>query len=130
MARLCVRVADNAHPTDPKLTPLRTQPGDVVCVVEDGHQFSKSELSSGQYLIVDVPGVPEPQMAYLCVSVFDKDGAMVARREKALDVPTLKNAGTTDKDGVLTATPVDIQATTITKPPPVVVGVEDVAIIK
>jgi hypothetical protein len=120
MARLCVRIADNAHPTDPKLTPLRTQPGDVVCVVEDDHQFSKSELSNGQYLIVDVPGVPEPQLAYLTGSTFDKDGFLVAKRAKALDVPALKNAGTTDKDGILTATPVDIQATTITKPVPVV----------
>ena len=30
MARLVIRLLPNAHPTDPALTPLRTQEGDVV----------------------------------------------------------------------------------------------------
>jgi hypothetical protein len=30
MARLCIRIAPNDHPTDASLTPLRTRPGDIV----------------------------------------------------------------------------------------------------
>lgn len=49
MARLCIRIAagDNAK---------RTQRGDVVFAAEDGHVWSKAELTCGQYMFIDVPG--------------------------------------------------------------------------
>ena len=50
MARLCVRILANDHPTDPALTPMRTNLGDVVCIQDDGHVFSHAELNNGHRL--------------------------------------------------------------------------------
>ncbi len=86
MARLCVRVAPNSHPTDAKIDPLRTQVGDVVCIVDDKHEFSHCEMNNGQYKIIDMPGVPQEKLIYLCEHAEDADGNMIQRRIKALDI--------------------------------------------
>lgn len=91
MARLCVRVAPNDHPTDPTLNALRSQPGDVVCVVEDDHQFSAGELNCGQYRFIDVPG-PASDYSNLVDVVTDASGAITAKRARALN-PVLLRAG-------------------------------------
>jgi len=126
MARLCVRIADNAHPTDPKLTPLRTQPGNVICVVDDKHEFSKAELTNGQYMIVDVPGVPESDLAYLCEPAFDKSGVMIAKRAQSLDIATLQSDPSYKTDQPLIADETSITAVTIANP---IVAVTDLAVV-
>lgn len=95
MARLCVRVAPNDHPTDKELDAHRTKPGDVVCIVEDGHVFSKAEMTNGQYRIIDVPGVPAQKFIHLTETqtVTDEktgDETIVALRSKSLDTTILK----------------------------------------
>lgn len=89
MARLCVRIQSNNHPKDSKLDALRTQKGDVVSVVEDGHEFSQSELNSGQYHIVDVPGVSPEEFSYLIESVSDKENNIKNIRSASLDIQTI-----------------------------------------
>ena len=68
MARLCIRIAPNDHPTDPAKTPLRTRPGDVVEICEDSHNWRPGELNSGQYRFIDVPGP---------VAVYDASGQII-----------------------------------------------------
>jgi len=81
MARLCVRITKNDHPTDPSLTPLRTNEGDVVCVMGDEHVFSHAEMNNGHYKIVEMPGVPPEDVIRLMAHEEDADGKMVKRRK-------------------------------------------------
>lgn len=90
MCRLCVRITPNNHPTDPKLDAMRTQFGDVVCIVDDDHVFSYGELNCGHYRIIDVPGVWQGDLIYLCDHLEDEDGKMIARRVKSLDVAAIE----------------------------------------
>ncbi len=112
MARLCVRVADNRHPTDAKLDALRTQIGDVVCIVDDGHVFSAAERNCGQYRFIDVPGVSQEALLALVASKFDANSVMTARRIVSLDATALKSGAWSSKT---TATKTQIDAITITK---------------
>lgn len=113
MARLCIRIAANNHPTDPSLDALRTQPGDVVCIVDDGHVFSKCEMTNGQYRIVDVPGVTQDQLASLVEQVYAADEAtLLKRRRLALDITALKTGAWKTR---ASATKAQIDAITITK---------------
>jgi len=82
MARLCIRILPNPNTADPSLDVMRTQPGDVVAVAEDGHQFSFGELNCGQYRFIDVPGIPQADMINLIESVFDVDEATMLRVRK------------------------------------------------
>lgn len=91
MARLCIRITPNDHPTDPSLTPLRTNEGDVVCLVDDTHVFSQAELNCGHYRIIDVPGVPQDDLLDLVEHAVDAEGNMVKRRVKTLDKNVLKS---------------------------------------
>lgn len=86
MARLVIRILPNAHPTDPSLTPLRTQEGDVVEIVDDGHAFSFAELNCGHYRMVDVPGVLPEDLEHLRQHVEDSAGKMVKRRKFMVDL--------------------------------------------
>ena len=92
MARLCIRIAPNSHPTDPTLDAMRTQMGDVVCVVDDHHQFSKGELECGQYRVIDMPGVAQVELNHLVASAFDPgdESKMLRRRAVTLDAIALK----------------------------------------
>ena len=99
MARLCIRIAPNDHPTDPSKTPLRTQPGDVVEIREDGHVWRPGELNCGQYRFIDVPG-PESEWAYLKDHVKsgeafpefpDTAEHMRRRRRVTLDISALRS---------------------------------------
>ena len=92
MARLCIRLTNNDHPTDPTLTPLRTNEGDVVCLVDDGHVFSFAELNNGHYKIMDVPDATQEDLVHLVASVEDADGTMVKRRNLEIDTALLKGA--------------------------------------
>ena len=85
MARLCVRILANDHPTDAKLTTMRTQIGDVICIVPDDHQFSKIEMECGSYRIIDVPGIPEDDLVHLCEHLENAEGIMVQRYVRGLD---------------------------------------------
>src|SRR3990172_5332160 len=111
MARLCVRILPNDHPTDPALTPLRTRLGDVVCIVDDDHVFSHAELNCGHYRIIDVPGVPQEDLIHLCASVEDAEGKITARRAVKLDDAVLKSAQWV---GRTSATKAQIAAITVT----------------
>lgn len=92
MATLCIRITPNDHPTDPSLTPLRTNEGDVVCLVDDDHVFSVAELNCGQYKMLDVPGVPQEELVHLVAHVEDAEGKMVKRRSVGIDKAVLKGA--------------------------------------
>ena len=85
MARLVIRIKPNDHPTDPSLTPLRTNVGDVVELVDDPHQFSKIELTCGHYRFLDVPGVSQDRFMHLKDHVNDAEGTMIQRRRLFLD---------------------------------------------
>lgn len=102
MARLCVRIAPNSHPTDPSLDALRTQPGDVVCIEEDSHIFSVGEMTCGQYQIIDVPGVSPEKFDYLRESVQDSEGKMTKRSTKSLDLGALVGKVTEEKLALVT----------------------------
>lgn len=82
MARLCIRVTPNLHPTDASLNIKRTQAGDVVCVVDDGHVFSAGERNCGHYRIIDVTGVSQSDLISLIDSVFAADGVTMTRLRK------------------------------------------------
>lgn len=112
MARLCIRVAPNAHPTDPTLTPLRTQPGDVVAVVEDGHVFSAGERTSGEYRIIDVPGVAEAALTHLIEHVTDAEGDLARVRRLTLNAAVL---GVGPWKNRITATKAQIDSITVTR---------------
>ena len=113
MARLCIRIAPNDHPTDASLTPLRTRVGDVVVIMPDGHQFSQAELNCGQYKFVDVPGVAPSTLQNLLDPVFDANGIMTKRRAFALD-PTQINSDVWKSR--TTATAIQISSLIVTRP--------------
>jgi hypothetical protein len=93
MARLCIRILPNPNTTEPSLNVMRTQEGDVVCIVDDGHAFSFGELNCGHYRIIDIPGVPPADLANLVESVFDADGATILRRRRFTLLITVLNSG-------------------------------------
>lgn len=91
MAILCIRVTPNPQP-DPALFNLRHQPGDVVCIVEDGHKFSYGELNCGNYKFIPVAGASAESLSYLCdpqTSDGTPDGEMVGRCKFGLNVNKL-----------------------------------------
>lgn len=107
MARLCIRITPNNNPSDPSLDVMRTQLGDVVCIKEDGHVFSKGELDCGHYRIIDVPGVSAGALVSLTTSKFDATGAiMTALRSFTLD-KTLLNSGAWKTRTIATKSQVD-----------------------
>jgi hypothetical protein len=112
MARLCIRILSNDHPSDASLTPMRTNLGDVVSVHDDDHVFSFAELNCGHYRIIDLPGVPEMDLLSLVESKKDVDGRMIARRLVGLDTNILKSAPWVGKT---TATKTQIDAITVVK---------------
>jgi len=89
MARLCIRVKPNDHPTNSALTPLRTRLGDVVCVMEDSHIFSPAERNNGHYRFIQVTDATPAELTYLIDSVFDATGTMTKRRERTLNAVAL-----------------------------------------
>jgi hypothetical protein len=113
MARLCIRITPNDHPTDPSLTPLRTGEGDVVALVDDGHVFSQAELTNGHYRILDLPGVPQEDLIHLVAHESDAQGRMTKRRMLHLN-PALLKAGIWI--GRTTATQAQLAAITRARP--------------
>ena len=90
MARLLIRTAANDHPTDAALTPLRTRPGDVVEIKPDGWEWRSGELNSGQYRVIDVPGVAEGDLVHLKTEVYAADEVtIIRRRNQCLDIAAL-----------------------------------------
>lgn len=82
MTRLCIRAV--ANDTD---SPLRTQPGDVICMVEDDHVFNAAEMAL--YRIIDLPGVPQEKLVYLMEPLYlagAADETMVAVRKRKIDL--------------------------------------------
>lgn len=113
MARLCVRILDNVNPSEPSLNALRTQKGDVVCIVADDHVFSQAELTCGHYRILDLPGVTEEELIHLVESRTDADGHMTARRTQHLDLAVLKSPAWRDRPSAAKA---ELAILTRTKP--------------
>lgn len=89
MARLCVRIKPNGNNVNPELDKWRTQLGDVVCIVEDGHVFSERELNCGQYRFIDVPGVPVEDLLLLVLPSIDANEQSSSIRDLALDFSAL-----------------------------------------
>jgi hypothetical protein len=112
MARLCIRIAPNDHPTDAALTPLRTRPGDIVEMKEDGWVWRPGELNCGQYRFVDVPGVSEATLAHLMAARFDANGVMTHRKDMTLDIAVISTGPWSNRT---TATKAQIDAVTITR---------------
>ena len=111
MARLCIRVSTNQHPTDSTLNPFRSQLGDVVVIQPDGWVFSPAELNCGQYRVVDVAGVAPSVFHSLLNSVFDAGGIMTARRAFRIEPTIINNAVWKVK---FTATKTQIDLVTVT----------------
>ena len=87
MAILCIRISPNDPPAA-----LRTKPGDVVCIVDDGHVFSRAELDCGQYLFINIPGVQQAEFVSLVAHMEDASGNMIKRRAKTLNIAALNSA--------------------------------------
>ena len=85
MARVIIRILDNAHPTDAALTLLRTQIGDIISIVEDGHVFSPAELNCGHYRVLDVIGATQEQLTDFVAARFDANGVITRKRDKGID---------------------------------------------
>lgn len=115
MARLCIRILANNHPTDPLLDMLRTQIGDVVSIQEDGHVWSQGELRCGQYRFLDIPGVPQADLISLIESVFDaKDESVLIRvRARTLNAAVLMSPAWKTRT---TATKAQLDALTVARP--------------
>jgi hypothetical protein len=127
MARLCIRIAPNDHPTDPSLTPLRTRPGDIVEIREDGHVWRLNNQDNlgpasvcGQYRFVDVPG-QESNWTYLKESVLygevfpefiGREQEMYRRRRVCLDPAALSSGPWRTRTS---ATRNQIEAITVTR---------------
>lgn len=91
MARLCIRILPNPNAAEPALDVLRTQEGDVVCIVDDDHKFSFGEENCGQYRFIDVPGVSQGDLIHLVEHEEDADGTMLQRRKRSLDKTVLRD---------------------------------------
>lgn len=120
MARLCIRIAPNDHPTDPTKTPLRTRPGDVVEIREDDHNWRPGEVLSGQYRFVDVPG-PASAWTYLKDAVLlgevlpefiGREQELYRRRRVSLDPVALRSGAWRTRT---IATRAQIAAITVTR---------------
>ena len=92
MAHLCIRVLPNQGVT-PELNRLRTQEGDAVAIQEDGHAWSKSELTCGQYRFLEIIDATQKDLDYLVESELDADEQMVGRRLLTLNMATLQSGG-------------------------------------
>lgn len=75
---------------------LRTQPGDVVCMADDDHQWSATERACGQYRFIDLPGVPQEQLAHLVaaktepvIGTVEPEERTIARRAVKIDLAAL-----------------------------------------
>ena len=112
MARLCIRIAANNHPTNAALTPLRTRPGDVVALVDDGHVFSDCERNNGQYRIIDLPGVPQEDLVHLVTPRFDANNVMTRRYNQTLDISAISAGAWRNRTS---ATKAQIDAVTIAR---------------
>ncbi len=106
MARLCIRKL-----AKPVVSTLSSQAGDVICVVEDGHEFTTAELTNGHYRIIDVAGVSASEFANLIASSFNANGTLFRLRAVGLNVTTLN----TTWANKTTATKAEITAITVTK---------------
>ena len=93
MARICIRVAPNDHPTDSSLTPLRTRVGDVVVIVNDDHVFSECERNNGQYKIVNVTDATQEELLHMVASVYDVNGKMTKRRNVTINTTLIISGG-------------------------------------
>ena len=82
MARLIVNVLP-----DPVMAHLRSQPGDVVDVVEDGHYFIDHEYL--RYLVINIPYVPALVFADFKQEDKDANGEIIGYRKKKLDFAAL-----------------------------------------
>ncbi len=91
MAILCVRISPNNHPTDKNLDKMRTQIGDVVCIVEDGHVFSESELKCGNYKFINIKDTKQEDLIHLIESDYDEEGNILKLRKKVLNHLLLNN---------------------------------------
>lgn len=105
MAQLCIRIASQGSSL------LRTQPGDVVEIVDDAHQFSLAERSNGQYRIISVPG-PQELYAHFKQQHYDVSGELTHARRVTLDVNALRDPVWRDRT---TFDPSEIAALTRTR---------------
>lgn len=112
MARICIRVTNNNHPTDAALDALRIQRGDVVDIVRDGHVFSPAELNCGHYRMITVTGATEEDIARLIESGMDGRGELVKRRVYTLDMTALNSPTMRNKTSLTKA---QIDSLTLTK---------------
>jgi hypothetical protein len=92
---------------------LRTQEGDVVEIVDDGHVFSFAELNCGHYRMLDVPGVPQDELVHLVTPVKDAQGRMTKRRAQQVDLTVLRTPAWRNRT---TATKAEVDILTRTKP--------------
>ena len=112
MSRLCIQITPNNHPTDPSRDPFRVQAGEIVCIEEDGHEWSKGELACGQYKFIDVSGVAQADMIRLIAAKLDADGNKIGIRRLSLNLAELKSNGWKNRT---TATKNQIDSITIEK---------------
>lgn len=88
MCEVAIRVLDKTEPNHP-LRAFRSQRGDVIDVRPDGWRWTQRELTSPAWRFVRLPGLPESALADLTQEVRDRDGKLVQRRGRGIDLSTI-----------------------------------------
>jgi hypothetical protein len=99
MCELLVRVVAKTQ-ADPRLAAQCSKPGDVIAIVDDGHQWGTDE-GAPTYRVVRVPGVPANSLASLVVGqpATPEQQTMLQRRAFGLQLDGL--ADTMTEAGVM-----------------------------
>ncbi len=86
---MLVRVVDSVNDKDPVQDAMCLKKGDVIAVCDDGHPWSKAELSNPNWRIIREPGVPRQEREHLLrpqMVRIEKLGMYVSVRPRAITV--------------------------------------------
>jgi len=103
MAELLIRTADKPTSGSVYQDVQRLGAGDVVCIVEDGHQWSKKERENPDWQIVVLKGVPVAKLSAVLApdpgfgdAEAMKVNRVLRRRAFKIDVAALSNVRVRD----------------------------------
>lgn len=88
MCEVLIRTQDKTVPGDEKRA-MRMQRGDVIVVMPDGWRWSERELTNPGWRLLRLPGLPPEAMIELQVPVRDKDGVVIAKRARGIDLDSI-----------------------------------------
>lgn len=90
MCEALIRVANKStKDTDPRHA-HRSQRGDVIVVMPDGHVWTRIELTNPEWRVVRFPGLPPEALGDLVQPVYDRGGKLIQRRARGIDLDSIK----------------------------------------